>query len=69
MGKIDLATASSSPIVNIKQMQNATIMIVFKVVAKTIALGTRLRGSFVSSTVNYVSTSMRWRPESYNLLM
>jgi hypothetical protein len=40
---------------NIKQMQKAIIIIAFKEVAKIIALGTRLRGSLVSSTVDYIS--------------
>ena len=57
MGRIDLATASSSPIVNIKQTQNATIMTAFRDVAKIIAVGTRFRGFAVSSTVGGVSTS------------
>jgi hypothetical protein len=56
--------------VNIKQMQNATIMTAFKNVARTIALGTRLRGSFVSSTIDqYVSAPVRTRTELLNLLM
>jgi hypothetical protein len=55
---MEFATASSSPMQNMSVMQNATIMIAFRDVAKTMALGTRLRGSLVSSTVGWVNIGM-----------
>jgi hypothetical protein len=56
IGRGEFATASTSPTQNIRQMQNATIIAAFRDVDIIMALGTRLRGCLVSSTVHYVNT-------------
>lgn len=56
---MDLLTALTSPIQNMRQMPKAIIMIALEEVAKNIALGTCLRGFLVSSTDYLVSIALQ----------